>query len=137
MQAQIRGLQISRGGLRFLSRCAYGAADPAPQVNFIGEIEGQGEGAGAVVCQRRGKVGLIGGVSFIDNAGRSRDGWKLLGPVEANHGARLAKPSLRHFQVLVGSGQLLFQCVELWVAENLPPVAAECLIAWLSGFPSI
>jgi hypothetical protein len=95
------------------------------------------EEARTIVHQRRREVRLICGLSFVDNAGRRRDCRKLRGAVEANHRACLAESGLGNFQVLVRHRQFFFQRIELWVVEDLPPLAAKRLIAWLSWFPPI
>ena len=45
--------------------------------------------------------------------------------------------ALRPPQVLIADSELLFQGVQLGIAEELPPVAANSLVAGLRGLPPI
>src|SRR6202035_32802 len=69
------------------------------------------------------------------NAGAGGDGWKLGGAIEADGGAGFAEASFGDFEILVGNSELLFESVELRIAEDFPPLAAKGLIGGLRGFP--
>jgi hypothetical protein len=54
-----------------------------------------------------------------------------------DHGAGFAKSRFGGLQVLIANGELLFQGVQLGIAEKLPPVAANGLVAGLRGLPPV
>jgi len=57
--------------------------------------------------------------------------------VKANGSPSLAEARFRYFEVLVGTGDLLFQLVEFRIAKNLPPISAARLICGVRGLPLV
>jgi len=133
MEAETGGFQVRRGGLRFFARGVHGAAYAAPRdlLRRTGRRASRKspEGAGEVV--KNGRL-LDTRSELMDGA--VGDGRELGSTMESDHVAGLAKSRFGGFQVLIAGGELLFQGVQLSVAENLPPVAANGLVAGLRGF---
>jgi hypothetical protein len=61
----------------------------------------------------------------------------LRSAIEANRCTSFAEAGFRHFQSLVRTGDLLFECVEFRIAKNLPPVSMAGLIAGMRGLPLV
>ena len=124
VQAEARRREVGRRRLRLLARGGDGAADATPEIDLIGEVQRQLELAGG---RRMGidEIGLMAGIAQRCHAGRDRDGGKFRGLLKADQRARLAETGFRLLQILVRGSDLLFQRIELAVAEHLPPRAAR------------
>src|SRR5260370_36856075 len=58
-----------------------------------------------------------------------------MGAIVAERGVSLCIVGFGRFQVWVGDVELLFECIELRILKNFPPVTAEILIIRLGRFP--
>ena len=72
---------------------------------------------------------------ILRRRGAARHGGIVVRLRDTNRRSRLFKSFLRGFQVLVGDINLRFQCIQLRVFVNFPPIALRDLIARLYGFP--
>ena len=134
MQAQANGFQIGGAGLGLFAGGCDGAADTAPGVQLVVDVDRQrvlAEVAG-VRAQRRVLRETVGG-----DGGRSRNGGEETGPRQLNQRARLAKAGFRGLEGLVGGVDLLFQPVEFRAAEELPPVHADRGVGGLRLLPPL
>jgi len=106
VEAEAGGGVIGGGGLCFFASGGDAAADTAPEIDFVREIDGKDEITGVA---GGADVGAIPRSVKGVNAGTSGDGWKL--------GARLKRTAARasrrrgfgDFEILVGDGELLFE----------------------------
>src|SRR5260370_9524000 len=135
LQAKLRGCVISTAGLGLFARGSHRAPHTTPKVQLIRKIKGQHEIAHARLLDFRRKARRIVGRFHLRGTRRRGDGWKLLSPIAANRRASFAEARFEHFQVLVRSGDLFFQLVELRIAENFPPVPVAGLIRRVRRLP--
>ena len=137
MQTESGGLKIGGGSLRLLAGRGDSPANPAPQVNLVGKVERQREGASGAGTGGGRKVGLIGRIAQGLNVRADSNSWKFRRPVKANHGARLTETRFGHLQILVGDRDLLLQGIQLRVTEHLPPIAAQCSRVGMRPLPVV
>jgi hypothetical protein len=137
LETELCGFVVGSGRLRLLASGGDAAPHTSPKVQLVGKIEGQLEIALAGLLDLRRKVRRKVRTLDIAGARRSGDGRKLRSPIEANGCSSFAEVRFRYFQVLVGTGDLLFQLVELRIAKNFPPVSAARLIPGTRGLPLV
>ena len=136
MKAQIDVGEIGGGGLRFGAAGFDGAAHAAPEVGFVGNVNGDSEVVVVLAFGRRIEraAGFARGACG-DADGLSRTVGKQIRAGDAESGARLGELFLRGFQGLVGDVNLLFERIELRILINLPPLAFGDGVAGLRRFP--
>jgi len=108
VEAEAGGRVIGGGGLGFFAGGGNAAADAAPEVDFVRDVDGQNEITGVASGVDVGAV--AGSVDGVD-AGAGGDGGKLRGAIEADGGTGFAEAGLGNFEILVGDGELFFERV--------------------------
>src|SRR5262249_12428291 len=109
------------------------AAHAPPQIDFIAEIEWNGECVGGDVAET---WVLIGRITLSRVTGIVVDCRHELTTSDASHGARLIHPRDGSLQVLVRATGLALESVENFIAENFPPRSLRNSVERLAGFPN-
>ncbi len=134
VKAEIHIGEIAGAGLRFGARGFDGLADAAPEVELVGEIEGQreiivGANLGLLVEERR-VFGLFG----VARAGIDSDR-RIQGATGNTNGrASFAELRVGRLQSLVRNVDLFFERIELGIAVNFPPLPFGDGVAGLRDF---
>ena len=87
----------------------------------------------AAACHRARRTGLVLANDAWANAG-SRE---VLRPSLPHQGTRRHEVGERGGDVLIGNIDLLFERIQLGIAENLPPLAMQSAVLWLRDFPAV
>ena len=74
---------------------------------------------------------------MANDAGADGSRWEILRPSFPHQGTRRHEISEGSGDVLIGNVDLLFERVQLGIAENLPPLAMESAILRLRDFPAV
>src|ERR1700722_19951472 len=133
-KAKTDRFQIGGRRLRLFPGSGNRPPHSSPDIEFVREIEGKHKVSGAA---RGGEVRSVGRVAYGGNTRRGGDRRKLRRAVEAHRRPRLLKAGVRDVEVLVGDGELSFECVQLLVPEDFPPCPSPGLVAWVGCFPAI
>ena len=137
LEAEHGGLEIAGGGLGLFAGGADAAADAAPEIDLVVELDGEDDVAGAVVVDGVDRIDVGSGVGLAQAAGGGSggDGGGEVGAVELDLGAGFAEACLGGLEVLIGGGDLRLKGVQFGIVEDGPPVAAESGIGWFGRLP--
>ncbi len=124
MQAEANGFQIGGAGLGLFAGGGDGAMNAAPGVQLVIDVDRQRVFAKVTVTGSQWASCCESRLVVMD--GRGRDGGEETGAIQLNQRARLAKAGFRGLESLVGRIDLLLQTIQFRVAEELPPVCAQC-----------
>src|ERR1051326_2010350 len=131
-------LQIGGSGLRFRSIGVDRISDTAPEIKLPGSIQRQ-----RVLCYRwsspRRQISLANHRSSTGagNRGRGSQGGEQLGPSLLDQRAGGEETRQSRGNILIGNIYLLFQSIQMRIADHPPPIPAKRAIPWLSDLPAI
>ena len=100
------GLHVGGGGLGLFAGGGDAAADAAPEVDLVVEVERELKVGDAVVAVGGVEVGTVGGVAHAADGGRDADGGEAAGAVVRGSGAGLAEAGFGCLERLIFGGDL-------------------------------
>ena len=135
LQGEQRRLAVGGGGLRLLAGGVDAAADGAPEIDLIVQIEREDEVGVSVVGVGGVEVGLVGGVAHAADEGVGAECGEEVGALDADAGAGGAEVGVGDLEGLIGGGDLWLERVQAGVVEEGPPVAARDGVGGRGGLP--